>query len=121
MSRPNVIFIMADDMGYGDLGGYGATKIPTPNMDQVAAEGNETVALLYRQESYGQGLADAFKENFEALGGIVEPFQAYAVDTENFDAEVDALRGSAAFQSFLDQRMNDPTRIPIEEVEREIE
>ena len=37
--RPNIIFIMADDMGYGDLGCYGATKIPTPNMDQVAREG----------------------------------------------------------------------------------
>jgi branched-chain amino acid transport system substrate-binding protein len=59
--------------------------------DQVAAEGNETVAVLYRQESYGQGLADAFKENFEALGGTVDPFTAYAVDTENFDAEVDEM------------------------------
>ena len=59
--------------------------------DQVAAEGNATVAVLYRQESYGQGLADAFKENFEAAGGTVEPFTAYAVDTENFDAEVDAI------------------------------
>ena len=36
---PNIIFIMADDMGYGDLGCYGATKIPTPNMDRVASEG----------------------------------------------------------------------------------
>jgi len=58
---------------------------------QVADEGNETVAVLYRQESYGQGLADSFKENFEALGGTAEPFTAYAVDTENFDAEVDAM------------------------------
>ena len=39
MDRPNIIFIMADDMGYGDLGCYGATKIPTPNIDRVAAEG----------------------------------------------------------------------------------
>lgn len=59
--------------------------------DQVLAEGNETVAVLYRQESYGQGLADAFRENFEAAGGVVDPFTAYAVDTENFDAEVEAV------------------------------
>ena len=39
MSQPNIIYIMADDMGYGDLGCYGATQIPTPNMDRVAAEG----------------------------------------------------------------------------------
>lgn len=36
---PNIIYIMADDMGYGDLGCYGATKIPTPNTDKLAAEG----------------------------------------------------------------------------------
>ncbi len=37
--RPNIIFIMADDLGYGDLGSYGQTKIPTPHLDQLAAEG----------------------------------------------------------------------------------
>ena len=37
--HPNIIFIMADDMGYGDLGPYGATRIPTPNCDRLAAEG----------------------------------------------------------------------------------
>ena len=37
--RPNIIFIMADDMGYGDLGCYGATKIQTPNIDRLANEG----------------------------------------------------------------------------------
>ena len=36
---PNIVFILADDMGYGDVGCYGATKIPTPNMDRLAAEG----------------------------------------------------------------------------------
>ncbi len=39
MDKPNIIYIMADDMGYGDLGCYGATKIPTPHMDRIAAEG----------------------------------------------------------------------------------
>ena len=39
MGSPNIIFIMADDMGWGDLGCYGATKIPTPNMDQLARQG----------------------------------------------------------------------------------
>ncbi len=37
--KPNIIFIMADDLGYGDLGCYGATKIPTPNIDRIAHEG----------------------------------------------------------------------------------
>ena len=37
--RPNVIVILADDMGYGDIGAYGATRIETPNIDALAARG----------------------------------------------------------------------------------
>lgn len=37
--KPNVIFIYADDLGYGDLGCYGATKLKTPNLDQLAKQG----------------------------------------------------------------------------------
>lgn len=37
--KPNIIFIMADDLGYGDLGCYGQNLIQTPNIDQVAREG----------------------------------------------------------------------------------
>jgi arylsulfatase A-like enzyme len=38
-TRPNIVFILADDLGYGDLGCYGQTKIRTPNIDRLAAEG----------------------------------------------------------------------------------
>lgn len=37
--KPNIIFINADDLGYGDLGCYGATKVKTPNIDKLADEG----------------------------------------------------------------------------------
>lgn len=36
---PNIIFIFADDLGYGEVGCYGQQKIETPNMDQLAANG----------------------------------------------------------------------------------
>ncbi|WP_221391448.1 arylsulfatase [Dyadobacter sp. NIV53] len=37
--RPNVVYIYADDLGYGDLSAYGATKISTPSVDRLAKEG----------------------------------------------------------------------------------
>lgn len=38
-AKPNIIYILADDLGYGDLGCYGQTKIETPNLDRLAEEG----------------------------------------------------------------------------------
>ncbi len=37
--KPNIVFIMADDLGYGDLGCYGQRQFATPNLDRLAAEG----------------------------------------------------------------------------------
>jgi len=37
--RPNIVFILADDLGYGDLSSYEATDIKTPNVDRLAREG----------------------------------------------------------------------------------
>ncbi|MEZ0265187.1 MAG: sulfatase-like hydrolase/transferase, partial [Phycisphaerae bacterium] len=37
--RPNIVFILADDLGYGDLGCYGQKKIRTPVLDKLAGEG----------------------------------------------------------------------------------
>ena len=37
--RPNIVFIMADDLGYGDLGCYGCDDIQTPNLDRLAKDG----------------------------------------------------------------------------------
>ena len=39
VQQPNIVIIYADDLGFGDLSCYGATKIKTPNIDRVAAKG----------------------------------------------------------------------------------
>lgn len=57
----------------------------------VLEEGSTSAAVLYRNDSYGVGLAEAFKANFEAAGGTVPQFIEYAEGTESFDAEVDQV------------------------------
>ena len=37
--KPNIVFILADDLGYGELGCYGQKKIRTPNIDKLASQG----------------------------------------------------------------------------------
>jgi arylsulfatase A-like enzyme len=38
-AAPNIVFIMADDLGFGDLSSYGATDVRTPHIDSIAAQG----------------------------------------------------------------------------------
>src|ERR1035438_8035480 len=38
-TRPNILFILSDDMGYGDIGCFGGKFAPTPNLDRLAQEG----------------------------------------------------------------------------------
>lgn len=47
-NSPNIIYILADDLGYGDLGRYGQTRIETPNLDKMAEEG-----MLFTQHYAG--------------------------------------------------------------------
>ena len=37
--RPNIVIILADDLGYGDIGVHGCDDIPTPSIDRIAREG----------------------------------------------------------------------------------
>jgi len=38
-AKPNILVIMADDLGYGDVSCYGASGVKTPNIDKLAADG----------------------------------------------------------------------------------
>ena len=47
-SKPNFVIIFIDDLGYADIGPFGATKQKTPNLDRMAARGHEAHQLLRR-------------------------------------------------------------------------
>jgi arylsulfatase A len=47
-SLPNIVYILADDLGYGDLSCYGQQKFSTPNIDRLAREG-----MLFTQHYTG--------------------------------------------------------------------
>jgi len=46
--RPNVIFILADDLGYRELGSFGQKLIRTPHLDRLAESGDEADSALLR-------------------------------------------------------------------------
>ena len=48
-SRPNVVIVFADDLGYGDLGCYGNKSARTPNLDRMAAEGTRWTSFYVPQ------------------------------------------------------------------------
>jgi arylsulfatase A-like enzyme len=45
-SKPNIVFIFTDDLGYGDVGCFGATDIKTPHIDRIAEEGIKFTSFL---------------------------------------------------------------------------
>jgi len=49
IARPNIVLIFADDLGYGDVGAFGARDIKTPNIDRLAAEGTRFTSFYVAQ------------------------------------------------------------------------
>ena len=88
---PNVVVIFADDLGYGDLSCYGATKINTPHIDQLAAEGRRftdahSASAVCTPSRYNLITGEyAFRGNhwtpvFLKVGLIIDPNQTTVAD-----------------------------------------
>src|SRR5262245_55543675 len=67
-ARPNILVIVADDLGYGDLGVHGGKDVPTPHFDALAARGmrctNGYVSAPYRSPSRAGFLMGRYQTRF---------------------------------------------------------
>lgn len=77
-TRPNIILILADDLGYGDVGFMGCTDIPTPHIDALATEGvrftNGTVTHSFCSPSRAGIMAGRYQQRFGHENNV--PFSA---------------------------------------------
>ncbi len=86
-TRPNIIFIFADDWGYGDLGIHGSTFCKTPNLDKMAAEGIDF-------------------QNFSVVNPVCSPSRV-AVMTGQFPARQSVHGHFASVESHIERGMPD--------------
>ena len=73
------------------------------------------------KEKVGLAQVIRFAEKEPVLLVAENGYEFILSQADDFEAEVEALRNSYEFQAFLDQRMKSPIRIPIEDIEREVE
>ena len=75
-ARPNVVLILADDLGYGDLGVQGSRAIDTPHIDRVAAEGVRLTDFYAAASTCSPSRAGLLTGRYPARSGISTPLQA---------------------------------------------
>jgi len=98
-ARPNVVIIFADDLGYGDLGCYGAQGYQTPNLDRLAAEGvrftDFYVAQAVCSASRAALLTGCYPNRIGILGALGPRDRHGIHDAESTIAELLKSRGYA--------------------------
>jgi arylsulfatase A-like enzyme len=83
--KPNVILIMMDDLGYGDLGVYGASQYQTPNLDKMAKEGVRFTHFLSAQavcSASRAGLLTGCYPNRIGIAGALFPNSKVGINAE---------------------------------------
>jgi arylsulfatase A len=80
IAKPNIVFIMADDLGIGDVSCYGATMIKTPNIDKLAQEG-------MRFENFYTTGSVCTPTRYAVLTGCY-PFRSPELATNNWDGDL---------------------------------
>jgi arylsulfatase A len=88
-SHPNVVFIFADDLGYGDLSCQGATKVQTPNIDRLAKEGRRfsdahSASAVCTPSRYAllTGEYPVRANQGRGVWGPLSPFSGLIIDTQ---------------------------------------
>ncbi len=74
--RPNIVVILADDLGYGDVGAYGGAVIATPHMDRLAAEGLRFTSAYASAPVCSPSRAGLLTGRYPLRSGIVQAMQA---------------------------------------------
>lgn len=84
-SLPNVVIFFVDDMGYGDLGCYGATEYTTPNIDRLASSGMRFTNFYVAQavcSASRAGLMTGCYSNRVGITGALMPYDSIGINPE---------------------------------------
>ena len=84
--QPNIVVILADDLGYGDLGCYGHPKFKTPRIDQMAAEGAKLTQFNtpapFCAPTRASLMTGRYPFRYGLQTAVIPSVSAYGLDTE---------------------------------------
>jgi len=85
VKQPNIVIIFADDLGYGDLGSYGASGYETPNLDKLASQGTRFTNFYAAQavcSASRAGLLTGCYPNRIGISGALMPWSKTGLNPE---------------------------------------
>ena len=79
-ARPNIIVIVADDLGWGDLGCYGSNQVKTPHLDRLAREGVRLTRFYVAWPACTPSRAALLTGRYPQRNGTYDMIRNYLVD-----------------------------------------